>query len=163
MIRCGGLDVDYIRAMLPATVDFPCTYLDLPLSTSRLPNAQFQPYIDKLANRLPMWKGSILDLVGRAILVNVVLTPMTIYCMMALDLHVWMINALKGLCRGFLWCAKPSAKGGTCPMAWALVCTSNDKPWTCDRLPYSHNARAIFHSSVLHVLGNGESCLFLAR
>ncbi|KAM0823401.1 hypothetical protein ACQ4PT_070893 [Festuca glaucescens] len=98
MIRCGGLDVDSICSMLPcATVDFPCTYLGLPLSTSRLPKAQLQPYIDKLANRLTMWKGSLLDLAGRAVLVKAVLTSMTIYCMMALDLPVWMVNALEGL------------------------------------------------------------------
>jgi hypothetical protein len=46
-------------------------------------------------------------------------------------------------------------------MKWLWLCrTSNNKPWTCDRLPCLDNARAIFEASVMHVLGNGESCLF---
>jgi hypothetical protein len=116
MISCCGLDVDSIRAILPcATVDSPLTYLGLPLSMSRLPKAQLQTYIDKLDNRFPAWKGSLLDLAGRAVLVKTVITGMNIYCTMALDLSVRMINALEGLCHGFLWRAKPSAKGGACP------------------------------------------------
>jgi hypothetical protein len=46
-------------------------------------------------------------------------------------------------------------------MKWLwLWSTSNDKPWTCDRLPCSDQSRAIFHASVMHVIGNGEFCLF---
>jgi hypothetical protein len=57
--------------------------------------------INKLANLLPTWKGTLLDLVGRAVLLKAVLTAMTIYCMMALDFLVWMISPLEGLYRGF--------------------------------------------------------------
>jgi hypothetical protein len=46
-------------------------------------------------------------------------------------------------------------------MKWLWLCrTSNDKPWTCDHLPCSDNAKAIFHALVILVLGNCEFCLF---
>jgi hypothetical protein len=61
LIRCESLDVDPIVLALPCgTAQFPCTYLGLPLSPTRLPRAWLQPYVDKLANRLPTWKGALL-------------------------------------------------------------------------------------------------------
>jgi hypothetical protein len=65
----------------------------------------------------------MMDLAARSILVKAVLTAMSIYIMMALDLPSWMLHELEGICRGFLWCAKSSAKGGACPIAWKDVCT----------------------------------------
>ena len=44
----------------------------------------------------------MLDVQGRAVLIKAVLTSMSIYIMMALDLPVWMLNAFEAICRGFL-------------------------------------------------------------
>jgi hypothetical protein len=89
--------------------------------TSHLPQDQIQPYVDRLARRFPMWKGSLLDVQGRLILVKAVMTALSIYIMMALDLPKWAIDAMEKLCRGFPWCAKESARGGSCPLSF--VCT----------------------------------------
>jgi hypothetical protein len=65
LIRCGNLDVDHIHLLLSCeVVDFPSTYLSLPLSTSKLPKAHLRPYIDKLANRVPTWKDPFLTSKG---------------------------------------------------------------------------------------------------
>jgi hypothetical protein len=124
-IRCNMVEVDPIITLLSCpTVEFPRIYLGLPLSSTHLPRSHLRPYREKLARRLPTWKGGLMDLAGRLILVKAVLTAMSIYIMMVLDLPVWMLNDLEKNCRGFLWCAKDSAKGGACPIAWAEVCAS---------------------------------------
>ena len=190
LIRCGDLDEDQILQILPCqAAQFPCTYLGLPLALKRLPKACLQSYVEKLALRLPTWRGAMLDVQGRAVLVKAVLTAMSIYVMMALDLPVWMLNALEAICRGFLWSAKASAKGGDCPIAWDVVCLPtklgglgirnlhilNDalsmkwlwlsrvhdaKPWTANSIQCSAKARAVFCASTTVSVGNGRSCLF---
>jgi hypothetical protein len=164
-------------------------YLGLPLSVDRLPKSQLLPYVDKLANRLPTWKGKLLGVQGRVILVKVVLSAMPIYVILALELPVWMINALEGICRGFLWTSKASARGGNYPIAWSDVClptrlgglgirnlhvfndalrmkwlwlsrAAADKPWAADQISCSANARVLFQASTSFILGNGRNCLF---
>jgi hypothetical protein len=48
--------------------DFPCTYLGVPLSPWRLPKSAMQPVVDKVAKRLPPWKGRMLNRSGCIIL-----------------------------------------------------------------------------------------------
>ena len=65
---------------------FPIKYLGVPLSPLKLTRNQIQPFIDKIADRLPSWKAGLLTKAGQKILVQSVLTSMTIYLLMALDL-----------------------------------------------------------------------------
>jgi hypothetical protein len=58
--------------------------------------------MDRLARRFQLWKGSLLDVQGRLILVKAVLTALSIYIIMALELPKWAIDAMEKLCRGFL-------------------------------------------------------------
>ena len=99
-----------------------------------------------------------------------------------------LLGPLKGL-TSLLWCAKASAKGGACPIAWETVCLPTslgglgirnlhylndslsmkwlwlsrvhaDKPWSCADFPCSVKARSIFQASVIMKVGNGNFCLF---
>lgn len=49
-----------------AEESFPCRYLGIPLSIRRLCQ---QPLIDAVSNRIPAWKGNLLNLAGRSTLV----------------------------------------------------------------------------------------------
>jgi hypothetical protein len=70
-IRCEGLDLDEILEGFSCPVQtFPCTYLGLPLHYKQLRRVNFQPLIDKMANRLPLWKGKFLNRAGRLKLLN---------------------------------------------------------------------------------------------
>ena len=102
-------------------LDFPCTYLDLPLYLQKLTRAQIQPLIDKIADQLPRWKADLLTKAGRKILVQFVLISKLIYLAMALDLPTWALKAIDKIRRGFLWKERKDIKGGHCLLAWSKV------------------------------------------
>jgi hypothetical protein len=65
-IRCEGFDLEDIMAAFHCPIQsFPCKYLGLPLHVRQLRRVDYQPLIDKLANRLPTWKGRFLNKSGR--------------------------------------------------------------------------------------------------
>ena len=190
LIRCDAPAVEEVQPLLPCgIVSFPCTYLGLPLSPTRISKNHLQPYVDKLVRRLPSWMGSLLAEPGRVILIKAVLTAMSIYLLLALDVPTAVIEQLESICRGFLWCGEESAKGGSCPIAWHQVClptrlgglgirnlhilndalrmkwlwlcrADSTKPWSGRELSCSKNCRDMFDASVCIALGNGQSCLF---
>ena len=80
------------------------------------------PFIEKIADLLPSWKAELLNKAGRRILVQHVLTSMTIYTAMAIDFPKWALNAIDKIRRGFLWRGRKDAKGGHCMVAWEKVC-----------------------------------------
>lgn len=69
LIRCQGSDLGF-ALLLPCVVEFPCLYLGLPLSHEKHPKSQLQPYIDKVARRIPAWKGNLMADAGHLILVS---------------------------------------------------------------------------------------------
>lgn len=53
-IRCEDAAMQQVQSMLGCQVSsFPCRYLGLPLSIHRLTAADLQPFIDKIADKLP--------------------------------------------------------------------------------------------------------------
>ena len=44
-----------------------------------------QPIIDKIPDMLPGWKVALLNTIGRSVLIHVVLTIMSIYMLIAMD------------------------------------------------------------------------------
>jgi hypothetical protein len=65
---------------------FPQTYLGLPLSDTKLRLSAFAPLISK-SDRYPEgWQETVLNPMGRAVLVNVVLDSQLIYAMSVLQL-----------------------------------------------------------------------------
>lgn len=74
-IRCNGIDLQDVLSMFPAKVAaIPGRYLGLPLHFRRLRKIDLQPFIDKIAGRLPGWKGKHLNKPGRVALAMSVLT-----------------------------------------------------------------------------------------
>ena len=107
---------------LPCPIsEFPCKYRGVPLSPLKLTRNQIQPYIDKIANRFPGWKANLLTKAGQKILVQSVLTFMTIYLLMALHLPPWALKAIDKCRRGFLWKSRKEVRGGHCLIAWPKV------------------------------------------
>jgi len=47
--------------------------------------AKSQPIIDKIPDMLPGWKVALLNTIGRSVLIHVVLTIMSIYMLIAMD------------------------------------------------------------------------------
>lgn len=101
--------------------EFFDTYLGIPLSIRKPTNSELVPLIDKVSNKLPGWKATLLNRAGRHVLVKVVLSSIPIYSMLSLDLPKWVLKAIDKRRRGFLWKGQNNANGGSCPFAWEAV------------------------------------------
>lgn len=76
-----------VQPLLPCAVTaFPCRYLGLPLSIHKLNKHNFLTLVERVADRLPHWKADLMTRSGRRILVQHVLTGMSIYVAMAVDI-----------------------------------------------------------------------------
>lgn len=72
----------------------PLQVLGLPLSLRKLESVEVQPLIDRIAARLPAWKGKLLDKAGRLTLVKSVLSSVPIYFLTVFPLKKWAIKIL---------------------------------------------------------------------
>lgn len=103
-IKCQDSGLDMVRSeMLCSISTFPCKYLSLPLTFSKLRKEDLQPLIDKLDDHLPGWKAAMLNIAGRSVLVCAVLTTIPIYTLMALEVPKWVIKTIDKRWRVFLW------------------------------------------------------------
>jgi hypothetical protein len=189
-IQCSGDDLAIVQTHLSCEVqNFPCKYLGLPLSTKKLTRAQLQPLIDKIADQLPGWKADLLNRVGRAILVQHVLTSRLIYIATTMDLPPWCVKAIYKIRRNFLWRGRKEANGGHCLIAWPKVTRPKelgglgildlkrfgwalrvrwmwlgkiepDRPWSALPVPVHSCARSLFATTVISVVGNGATTKF---
>jgi hypothetical protein len=65
-IRCSAkVMVDVQQTFPPVVAQFPCRYLGVPLSLSRLRRADEQPLVNAVAARIPTWKAGLLTHSGR--------------------------------------------------------------------------------------------------
>jgi len=64
---------------------FPQNYLGLPLSVNKLPNSVFQTYIDRIQRSLSSWLASLLNTMGRVVLINSVLDSKLVYVMSSMQ------------------------------------------------------------------------------
>ena len=96
-------DLEAFRAVLPcAVVQFPVTYLGIPLSTRALPKSQYRPLVEKMAAKLAPWQGPLMNKSGRLTLIKANLSTMPIYRLMADKLPPWVIHEIDGIRRNFL-------------------------------------------------------------
>jgi hypothetical protein len=93
-------------------MDFPCKYLGLPLSIKKLPASQIQGIVDKVISSLPGWKAELMNLVGRTIHVQFVMTTKIIYAAMAIELLPWAFKATEKVQKGFVWRGRKEPGGG---------------------------------------------------
>ncbi|KAM0921778.1 hypothetical protein ACQ4PT_006701 [Festuca glaucescens] len=189
-IQCSDEILAEVVPALPCPLGFlPCSYLGLPLSLRKPRKADLQVVLDKLAAKLPFWKARLMTREGRVVYVQAVMTASVVYHLLALDVDPWFIKAVDKLRRGFLWTGKEDARGGSCAVAWHLVCqpkslgglglhnlrwvnvalrtrwlwlqrTDGSKPWLGLDVQVGCEARTLFNASVQIEVGDGASILF---
>jgi hypothetical protein len=184
-LNCIAEDVERVHNSLACRVQsFPCRYLGVPLSIYKLKRSKEQYLLDRIAARIPGWKGQLLNAAGRTALVKATLSAVPIHTSIALCLSPWGIDSIDKLRRSFIWAGTDFMGGGKCKVAWTLVC----KPTSLGGLGISdlrrmgvalrvrwvwkdrHDGRAprtteravlaLFQAATVFTLGNGESTFF---
>jgi len=106
---------------------FPQVYLGLPLSCEKLRLSAFDPYIAKADRYLAGWQASLLNPMGRTVLINSVLDGQLGYVMGALPLPPGVIQQVDRRRRSFLWTGEGDARGASCLVAWDKVRDTKDQ------------------------------------
>jgi mannosylglycoprotein endo-beta-mannosidase len=103
-IQCDSIDVAGVMADFQCPVQpFLCKYLSLPLHHKHLRRVDVEPLIDKIANRLPTWRGRFLNRARRLKLLNSVLSSIPTYFLTVFTPAKWMLKKVNKIRRGFLW------------------------------------------------------------
>ncbi|KAK1679133.1 hypothetical protein QYE76_039981 [Lolium multiflorum] len=168
---------------------FPVKYLGIPLSIRRLSAASFQPLVDRLADKLPTWRASLMPRAGRLALIRAVLAAIPLHQLMVLGLDKKTLKQVNKILRGFLWAGRADANGGNCHVNWSRVCrplrlgglgipdlartaislrvrwiwrmrTDPMRPWHGLNMQFSKVELDVFAASTSMEVGNGESALF---
>ena len=67
---------------------FPCNYLGLPISNKKLRKSDLLLWVEKIADQLPSWKASLLNLAGMMALVQFVLLAIPLYLLIVVNVPV---------------------------------------------------------------------------
>jgi hypothetical protein len=102
-------------------VQFPIKYLGIPLSVHKLPKASLQPMVDRVANKLPVWKGQPMHRSGHLALIKSTLMAMPVYMSISIGLPEWMHKALEKIMKGFLWTGSEVVQNVKCMVVWGKV------------------------------------------
>lgn len=121
-IRCEPQDIDIIKECFPCAIsDFPMKYLGIPLSVTKLPKVALQPILDRVANRLPIWKGQLMNKSALLALIKTTMSAIPIHTLISIKVPNWFIKALEKIMRAFLWTGTEVVNGGKCLVAWSKV------------------------------------------
>jgi hypothetical protein len=121
-IRCTDLNLDHILdSFVGRRVNFPMTYLGLPLTLGRIKVAYVQGIIDKSRCRLAGWQGRILNPAGRRELVRSVLSAIPVYLLTSIRVARQLLEGIDKMRRRFLSAGDNEISGGKCKVAWTSV------------------------------------------
>ena len=102
-------------------VGFPCIYLGLPLSISKLCKADWQALLDKVDKYLAVWKARLMSKAGRLELLNYVLSLLHVYMMTINEMPAWVKKEFDRRRRAWLWAGEGNYSGGKCCVSWKHV------------------------------------------
>jgi hypothetical protein len=103
-IHCRGIYLTDILTAFPGKIAaFPGRYLGLPFHFRRMRKVEIQPLIDKIAAKLPVWRGKNISWPGRVTLVKSVITSTMIYHMTTIPLLKWARSKIDKIGHGFIW------------------------------------------------------------
>jgi hypothetical protein len=105
---------------------FHTTYLGRPLSFRRLSIGSLQPWIQKIADKLPHWKADLLNLSRRESPCQGCALCHPSISSYSLNVPKWSIKAIDKIRRNFLWKDRREARGGCCLIAWDKITRSSE-------------------------------------
>lgn len=127
-INCADVQLDVVLQNFGGLHStFPTTYLGLPISPRKLRLVHFQFIIDRIRSRLAGWKGKLMNMAGRRVLVRAVLTVLPVFAMTVLKVPKKILKDVDKARRQFLWAHDENVTGAKCKVAWGKVCLPVDK------------------------------------
>ena len=109
------LDLAAVSGALHCKIgSFPFPHLGLSLKPTTFSKEDWQPLLDRIDKRLAAQKGHSLSRGGRLILVNSVLTSLSLYFMSFFYLPQWVVEHIDRLRRAFFWIGESVVTGGQC-------------------------------------------------
>ena len=82
---------------------FPLKYLGAPLHFEKLTREELQPLVDKLLHRIQGWRGKLLSLAARALLIKTCLASIPTYLHSFIKFPKWAIETLNTHMSNYLW------------------------------------------------------------
>jgi hypothetical protein len=161
----------------------------VPLSIFKLSRINEQAIVDRIAARIPLWKGNLLNCAGRTALVRATLSAVPMHTAIALPLSSWAIDHNDKLRSSFIWGGGQTVAAGKCKVAWEVSCRPRELGglgitdlrragvalrvcWQWQRRVGGHQAwrlllddsepavKAIFQAATTFSLGDGTSTIF---
>jgi hypothetical protein len=105
---------------------FPIRYLGIPIHYRRLTIAEWKLVEERLQKRLSSWKGKLLSLGGRLVLINSVLTNMVLYMLSFFILPKGILHKLDYYRSRFFWQGDNEKKKYRL-VKWSIVCSPKDQ------------------------------------
>lgn len=123
-ISCNDLDLSMIlHSFGGRTTTLPIRYLGLPITIGRIRLVHLQFILDKIRARLAGWKGRLMPMAGRRVLVRCVLSVMPTFAITVLRAPKNFFKEMDtSRCR-FLWAHDEEISGGKCKVGWKMVTT----------------------------------------
>jgi hypothetical protein len=109
---------------------FPMRYLGIPIHYWRLTIAKWKIIKERLQKRLSSWKGKLISLGGRLILINSVLSNMVLYMILFFLLPKRILHKLDYYRSRFFW-QGDSEKKKYRLAKWSVVCSPKDRDGLC--------------------------------
>uniref|UniRef100_A0A8I6YX69 Reverse transcriptase domain-containing protein n=1 Tax=Hordeum vulgare subsp. vulgare TaxID=112509 RepID=A0A8I6YX69_HORVV len=189
-IRCNDINLSDVLANFGGqSVGFPVRYLGLPLTITRPRLVHILYILDRIRARLAGWKGKLMSIAGRRVLVRSVLTALPTFALAVLRVPKKFLDDIDKARWRFLWAQDDPITGGKSKVSWPGVCspvdngglrifelkrfcralrlrwlwlcwTSPDRPWIGTQLPCDDGDRNLFNASTTFTLGDGATASF---
>jgi hypothetical protein len=101
-------------------------YLGLSLHWKKPSHRVWKHLIDKINNKLPTWKGKFLSLGGRLVLLNSVISAISLYYFTLFKISVWVFHKIDQIRKLFLWSGSDILKTKCYLVKWEIVCRPKD-------------------------------------
>ncbi|KAM3385248.1 hypothetical protein ACQJBY_009276 [Aegilops geniculata] len=127
-ISCSGIDLATVLLNFGGTtVTFPITYLGLPITIGRIRLVHLQFILDRIRARLAGWKGRLMPMAGRRVLVRCVLSAIPTFALTALRAPKKLFKEIDKSRRRFLWAQDDEISGAKCKVGWKTVTTPEQR------------------------------------
>jgi len=103
-INLGDHEVHSLAHILSCPVGkFPIKYLGIPLHFDALTRDDIQPLVDKIMNKIAGWRGKLMSLAARVVLIKSCLSSIPVYLLSFIKFPKWVIKMLNTHMANFLW------------------------------------------------------------